>query len=191
MNKCSDGKGGWIFQQERCGESAQEAEARAREQARIQAEKKQKQEDEARRKAEAIRKGKERDAAYQKHLKERAEAQKASAEAERKILQGTGKEGGATASPVAASAAGAAPAPTAASDDEGLPAHIAQTYPGPWKSGSNTLIASAMGKKEVAGCDKYRYRQRPNGEFMVNCLPGKNHYFVWPSSGAVSGPVKF
>ena len=191
MNKCPDGKGGWVFQQERCGESPQEAEARAKEQERIQAEKKRKQEEEARKKAEAIQKGKERDAAYQQHLKERAEAQKASAEAERRILQGTAKEGGGTASSVAAAAAGAAPPASAAADDDGLPAHIAQTYPGPWKSGSNTIIASAFGKKQVAGCDKYRYRQRPKGEFLVNCTPGKNHYFVWPSSEAVSGPVKF
>ena len=191
MNKCPDGKGGWIFQQERCGESAQEAEARAKEQERLRAEKKRRQEEEARRKAEAIQKGKERDAAYQRQLREQAKAQKASAEAERRILEGTAKEGGATAASVAAAVAGAAPPAPAAGDDDGLPSHIAQTYPGPWKSGRNTIIASALGKKQVVGCDKYRYRQRPQGEFMVNCIPGRNHYFVWPSSEAVSGPVKF
>ena len=190
MYKCSDGKGGTVFQQERCGESEKEAEARSKEQARIAAEKKAKQDEEARRKAEAIAKGRERDAAYQQQLKDRAAAQKAAAEAERKILEGTAKEGGVDTTAVAAAAAGAAPSPVS-DDDVGLPPHVASTYPGPWKTGRNTIIASALGKKQVVGCDKYRYRQRPNGEFMVNCIPGKNHYFVWPSSEAVSGPVKF
>ena len=190
MNKCPDGKGGWVFQQERCAETPQEAEARAKEAERIAAEKKAKADEEAKKKADAIAKGKERDAAYQQQMKERAEAQKAAAEAERKILEGTAKEGGVNTQAVAATAAGAAPPPVA-DDDVGLPPHVASTYPGPWKTGRNNIIASALEKKQVVGCDKYRYRQRPQGEFMVNCIPGKNHYFVWPQSEAVSGPVKF
>jgi hypothetical protein len=188
MFKCPDGKGGVTFQQAACAETPEEADKRAKEREAREAEAARKKAEEARKKEEAIQKGKERDAAYQQQMKERAEAQKAAADLERKILEGTGKEGGAKPVAAAAAAGGAAPA---TDDDGGLPPHVAQTYPGPWKTGGNTIIASALGKKQVVGCDKYRYRQRPNGEFMVNCIPGKNHYFVWPQSEAVSGPVKF
>jgi hypothetical protein len=182
MYRCSDGKGGTTFQQSPCPETAQEAEARAKEKERLEAEAARRKAEEAKKKEEALAKARERDKAYQQQLQERAEAKRKAEEAERKILEGTGKEPGAA--PVAGAASGA-------DDDGNLPAHVAQTYPGPWKTGGNAIISSALAKKQVAGCAKYRYRQRPKGEFMVNCTPGKDHYFVWPQSEAVSGPVKF
>jgi len=187
MYRCSDGKGGTVFQQAPCGESAQEAEARAKERDRIQAEAARKKEEEARRKAESIERAKERDKAYMEQARQRAEEQRKAEEAEKRLLQGTTLEG---ARPAAAKPVPTAPGAGAA--DDGLPAHIAQTYPGPWREGPNTKITSAFEAKAVQNCAKFRYRQRPGGEFIVNCKggSGRDHYFVWPDTLAVKGPVK-
>ena len=116
-------------------------------------------------------------------------------EAEKRLMQGTTLEGakttGAAAAPAAPGAAAAAPA----GDDGSLPSGMVSIYPGPWKEGSNNVIASAFTKKAIQGCDQYRYRQRAGGgpgEFVVQCKPGnKVHYFVWPQTEAVKGPVRF
>jgi hypothetical protein len=60
LNKCPDGKGGTVFQQEKCGESAEQAEARNKERARLEAEAQAKKDEEARKKAESMQKARER-----------------------------------------------------------------------------------------------------------------------------------
>lgn len=174
LHKCSDGKGGTVFQQAPCGETQAEAEARARERERLQTEEARKKEELQRRKEEQIQKGRERDRAYQQQLEERAAAARKVEEAEKRFTLGV----------------------TPASDqDDSLPADVAATYPGPWRGDANIVITGALGKKQIQGCDKFRYRQRKGGgnEFLVNCTVGskKDHYFVWPASEAVRGPVKF
>lgn len=193
MYKCTDASGSTVFQQAPCPETAKEAEARMKEKERLEAEAARKKEAAARKKAEAIGKAKERDKAYEQQMKERAEERKKAAEAEKRLMQGTTLEGGA---PGASAAAGGAPPPAPAIDAGGLPGEMASVYPGPWKEGSNTVIASAFGKKAIQGCDQYRYRQRAGGaagEFLVQCKAGgsKVHYFVWPQTEAVKGPVRF
>jgi hypothetical protein len=193
MYKCTDASGSTVFQQSPCPETAKEAEARAKEKERIDAEAARKKEEEARKKADAVAKAKERDKAYEQQMKERAEATRKAEETEKRLLQGTTYEGSAAAAAVAAPVPAAAAAP--AGDDGSLPSGMASIYPGPWKEGTNSLIASAFEKKAILGCDKYRYRQRAgggSGEFVVQCKPAyKTHYFVWPDTAAVKGPVRF
>lgn len=174
--KCSDGAGGVTFQQSPCPETAKEAEARQKERERLQAEELRKKEDEARRKEEATRKARERDKAYQERANELAQERKRIEEAERRLMQGTGQASGA--------------------EDAELPPDIAKVYPGPWREDSNATIATALGKVQAQGCGKFRYRQRAGGgagEYLVHCTSNaasRDHYFVWPQSGAARGPVK-
>ena len=180
MYKCSDGKGGTVFQQSPCGESAQEAEARSKERERIEAEAAKKKEDEARKKAENIEKAKERDKAFLDQEKQRVEERKKVEEAERRLMQGT---------------SGGAGLPGAF--DGSLPSSVENIYPAPWKTDLRTDIASTLGKKQIQGCNKFRYRQRLGGlnEYVVQCTPdgGTNWvtYFVWPGSDGIRGPAKF
>jgi hypothetical protein len=173
MYRCPDGKGGTVFQQGACPETEQEAEARKKERDRLQAEQVKKKEDEERRKAEQIEKARERDKAYLQQQEERRKLE----EAEKKAMD--------------------ANRPATSSDEDGLPDNVAVTYPGPWKEGNNTIITNAFAKKPIEGCSPYRYRQRAGGgagDFLVQCKTGgakKNHYFVWPQSEAVYGPVKY
>jgi hypothetical protein len=173
MYKCPDGKGGTVFQQAACPETEAEAEARKKERDRLQAEQAKKKEDEERRKAEAIEKAKERDKAYLQQQEERRKLE----EAEKKAIDAT--------------------KPATSADEGGLPDNISVTYPGPWKEGNNTIITSAFAKKSVEGCSSYRYRQRSGGgpgDFLVQCKTGgakRNHYFVWPQTEAVYGPVRY
>jgi hypothetical protein len=173
MYKCPDGKGGTVFQQAACPETETEAEARKKERDRLQAEQAKKKEDEERRKAEAIEKAKERDKAYLQQQEERRKLE----EAEKKAISAAG--------------------PATSADDGGLPDNISATYPGPWKEGNNTIITGAFGKKGIEGCSAYRYRQRAGGgagDFLVQCKTGgakRNHYFVWPQTEAVYGPVRY
>jgi hypothetical protein len=194
MYKCTDESGSTVFQQARCPETVKEAEARKKEKERLEAEATRRKGEEARRRAEAIAKAKERDKAYAQQVKERAEERRKAAEAEKRLMQGTTLEGRAPGA--AAVAATGAPLPAPVADDGGLPGAMASVYPGPWKEGSNAVIASAFGKKAIQGCDPYRYRQRAGGaagEFLVQCKAGgyKVHYFVWPQTEAVKGPVRF
>ena len=173
MYKCPDGKGGTVFQQGACPETEAEADARKKERDRIQAEQAKKKEDEERRKVEAIEKARERDKVYLQQQEERRKLE----EAERKTIEAT--------------------KPATSADEGGLPDNVAETYPGAWKEGNNTIITSAFAKKSIEGCTPYRYRQRAGGgpgEFLVQCKTGgakKNHYFVWPQTEAVYGPVKY
>jgi hypothetical protein len=173
MYKCPDGKGGTVFQQAACAETEAEAEARKKERDRLQAEQAKQKEEEARRKAEAIEKAKERDKAYLQQQEERRKLE----EAEKKALDAT--------------------RPATSADEGGLPDNVSATYPGPWKEGANTIITSAFTKKSIEGCSPYRYRQRAGGgagDFLVQCKAGgakKNHYFVWPQTEAVYGPVRY
>ena len=75
MYKCADGKGGTTFQQTKCDDTPQEAEARKKE--------------------ELAEKAKERDKAYQEQLKLREEVEKKNKAAEQRMLGGTTKETGA------------------------------------------------------------------------------------------------
>lgn len=173
MYKCPDGKGGTVFQQGACGESEAEAEARKKERDRIQAEQARKKEEEDKRKAEAIEKARERDKAYMQQQEERRKLE----EAEKKAID--------------------AHKPAMSEDDGGIPDHVADTYPAPWKEGVNTIINNAFAKKSIEGCGSYRYRQRTGGgagDFLVQCKSTgvkRNHYFVWPQSEAVYGPVRY
>ena len=173
MYKCPDGKGGTTFQQEKCAETEAEADKRNKERELREAEAKKKKEEEERRKAETIEKAKERDKAFL----EQQEARRKIEEAEKKTLEVN--------------------KPATSADEGGLPEHVSETYPGPWKEGNNTIITNAFSTKTIAGCSPYRYRQRSGGgqgEFLVQCKTGgvkKNHYFVWPASGAVYGPVQY
>ena len=176
MYKCPDGKGGTVFQQQTCGESAEQAEARiSKEKARLDEEKRKKDE-EARKKEESIQKARERDKAYQEELRQRAEAQKKSRDAEQRLMQGTSKQKGV--------------------DDGSLPPQFAQTHPGAWKDVPNAEIAAALAKNKTPGCTHYRYRQRSGGlpEFVVQCSNDKANwvtYFAWPKAETVKGPVSF
>lgn len=173
MYKCPDGKGGTVFQQGACPETEAEAEARKKERDRIQAEQAKKKEDEERRKAETIQKAKERDKVYLDQQEERRKLE----EAEKKAMQ--------------------ANRPATSGDEGGLPDNVAETYPGPWKEGANTIITGALAKKGVEACGSYRYRQRAgggSGDFLVQCKSSgvkQNHYFVWPQTEAVYGPVRY
>ena len=176
MNRCPDGKGGWVFQQEKCGESAEEADRRIKEAARIQAEAQRKKEEEARRKEESIQKARERDKAYQEQMSQKAAEEKKAREAEAKLMKGTTKEQGV--------------------DDGSLPSQLAQAYPGGWKEAANADIAAALGKNKTPACAQYRYRQRQGGvpEFIVQCTTDKANwvtYFVWTKAETVRGPVRF
>ena len=172
MHKCSDGKGGTVFQQAPCGETAQEAEARAKERERIEAEKARAREEEARRKAESIQKARERDQAYQQQMKEREEERRKASTA----VQG--------------------PAAAAPARDGSLPAEMETMYPSPWREGPHAGIMDVFAKKSVSGCPKYRFRQRANkgADYLVNCNaggPSNVYYFVWPQTDGVRGPVRF
>lgn len=176
MYRCPDGKGGTVFQQEKCGESADEAEARKKERDRLEAEAQRKREEEERRKEAAIQKARERDRAYQERFKERAEAQRKSREAEQRLMEGTSKQKGV--------------------DDGTLPPAFAQSHPGAWKEATNPEIAAALEKNKTPGCARYRYRQRAGGlpEYVVQCTVDKANwvtYFVWPKAETVKGPARF
>jgi hypothetical protein len=176
MYRCSDGKGGTVFQQEKCGESAEEAEARNEARERLEAQAQRKKEEEERRKQAAIQKARERDKAYQKQVHERAEALRKSRKAEQRMMEGTSKQKGV--------------------DDGTLPSAFAKSHPGAWKEVSNPEIAAAFGKNKTPGCAQYRYRQRAGGlpEFVVQCTVDKANwvtYFVWPKAQTVKGPARF
>jgi hypothetical protein len=175
MFKCSDGKGGTVFQQTKCGDTAEEAEARAKEAERIKADVQRKQEEEARKKEESIQKAKERDKAYQEQLKEKAEAEKKAREAEAKAMEGTTK--------------------AKDIDDGTLPPGVTENYPGAWKEVPVAEITSALSKNGIPACPYYRYRQRGGKlpEFVVQCTTDKANwvtYFVWPKAEVVKGPAK-
>ena len=175
MFKCSDGAGGTVFQQAPCPETAKEAEAREQEKQRRDAEAAKKKEEDARKKAEDLQKVKERDAAYQKQMEERAELLKKQQEAEKAHMQGTSRD--------------------AATADGTLPAEVEQIYPAPWRMDANAAIAEVFTKNSRT-CAKSRYRQRAGGisEFLVQCTSdGLNwvSYFAWPPSGTLKGPAKF
>jgi hypothetical protein len=176
LNKCPDGKGGVVFQQEKCGETPDQAEARNKERARLEAEAQRKKEEEARKKEESVQKARERDKAYQEQLKERTEAQNKARDAERRLMDGTSKQKGV--------------------DDGSLPAVFAQSHPGAWKEVPNAEIAAALAKNNTPACAQYRYRQRAGGlpEFVVQCTADKANwvtYFVWPKAETVKGPARF
>lgn len=176
LNKCPDGKGGTVFQQEKCGETADQAEARNKERARLEAEAQRKKDEEARRKEESVQKARERDKAYQEQLKERAAEQRKAREAEQRLMEGTSKQKGV--------------------DDGSLPAAFVQSHPGAWKDVPNAEIAAALAKNKTPGCAQYRYRQRAGGlpEFVVQCTVDKANwvtYFVWPKAETVKGPARF
>jgi hypothetical protein len=175
MYKCSDGRGGSTFQQTPCAETPQEADARAKEAARLKEEHARKQAEEERRKAEASAKAQERDKAYQQQLEERARQAKQAQEAEKAILEGTGKE----------------------KSDGSLTAEMENQYPGPWRTAVHPELTATLAKAQVKDCGKIRYRQRVGGgpgEFLVQCSPdGANwvaHCFVWLATGTVRGPYK-
>jgi len=176
LNKCPDGKGGTVFQQEKCGETADQAEARNKERARIEAEAQRKKDEEARRKEESVQKARERDKAYQEQLKERADEQKKARDAEQRLMEGTSKAKGV--------------------DDGTLPPAFVQSHPGAWKEAPNPEISAAFAKSKTPGCAQYRYRQRAGGlpEFVVQCTTDKANwvtYFVWPKAETVKGPARF
>ena len=176
MYKCPDGKGGTVFQQTKCPDTAEETEARAKEVERIKAEMQRKQEEEARKKEESIRKAKERDKAFQEQEQARAEAAKKAREAEAKAMEGTTK-----AKDV---------------DDGTLPPGVTENYPGAWKEVPVAEITSALSKNKTPACPYYRYRQRGRGlpEYVVQCTTDKANwvtYFVWPKAEMVKGPAKF
>ena len=175
MYKCPDGKGGTTIQQFPCPETADEVAAREKEKERLKVEEARKKEEDARKKAEGAAKAKERDAAYQKQMEERAQEALKTQEAEKKLLEGTALE----------------------KSDGSLTPEVEKFYPGPWKDG-NPAITAALLKANVKNCDKFRHRARAGGganEFMVQCTTdgGKSwatQYFVWIASGAVKGPFK-
>lgn len=177
LNKCSDGKGGWVFQQEKCGETVDQADARNKERARAEAEALKRKEDEARRKEESVQKARERDKAYQQQARERAEEQKKAREAESRLMEGTSKQKGV--------------------DDGTLPASFAQSHPGAWKVAPDPAITAALEKNKIPGCGQYRYRARAGAtvpEFLVQCTVDKLNwvtYFVWPKAETVRGPARF
>ena len=174
MYKCPDGKGGTVFQQARCAETEQEADARAKEAEAKKAAEAKKKEEEAAKKAASVQKAKERDKAYQEQQKARAEEQRVAREAEQKLMKGTGLEKGAA--------------------DGTLPSALEEVYPAPWKQDVNAEIAAALQKGKVPACEKFRYRQRSGGvsEYLVQCsrdMANWKSYFVWPKSETIKGPV--
>ena len=176
LNKCPDGKGGTVFQQEKCAETADQAEARNKERALVEAEAQRKKDEEARKKEESVQKARERDKAYQEQLRERAEEQKKARETEQRLMEGTTKQKGV--------------------DDGSLPAPFVQSHPGAWKEVPNAEITAALAKNKTPGCVQYRYRQRAGGlpEFVVQCTVDKANwvtYFVWPKAETVKGPARF
>lgn len=176
LNKCSDGKGGTVFQQEKCAETADQAETRNKERARVEAEAQLKKEEEARKSQESVLKARERDKAYQEQLKERAEVQEKARDAEQRMMKGTSKQEGV--------------------DDGSLPAAFVQSHPGAWKDVPDAEITAAFVKNKTPSCAQYRYRQRAGGlpEFVVQCTVDKANwvtYFVWPKAETVKGPAKF
>ena len=176
MNKCTDGKGGTVFQQEKCAETADQADARNKERARVEAEAQQKKDEEARKKEESVQKARERDKAYQEQLKGKADDQKKVQEAERRLMEGTSKQKGV--------------------DDGSLPAAFVQSHPGAWKEAPNPGITAALAKNKTPGCAQYRYRQRAGGmpEYVVQCTVDKANWvtwFVWPNAETVKGPARF
>ena len=176
MYKCPDGKGGTIFQQTKCEDTPQEAEARKKEDEARKAEAQRKVEEEARKKEEAARKAKERDAAYQEQQRQREEVEKKNKAAEQSMLGGTTKEKG--------------------FDDGTLPPGFEKSHPGAWKEVPSAEISAALAKNKTPACPTYRYRQRANGlpEFVVQCTTDKTNwvtYFVWPKADTVKGPAKF
>lgn len=176
LNRCPDGKGGTVFQQEKCGETAEQAEARNKERARIEAEAQRRKDEEARRKDESVQKARERDKAYQEQLRQRAEEQKKVRDAEQRLMEGTSKQKGV--------------------DDGSLPATFVQSHPGAWKDVPTAEITAALAKNKIPGCAHYRYRQRAGGlpEFVVQCTADKANwvtYFVWPRAETVKGPARF
>ena len=176
LNKCPDGKGGTVFTQEKCAETADQAEARNKERERVEAEAKRKKEEEARKKEESMQKARERDKAYEEQSKERAEEQRKAREAEQRLMEGTSKQKGV--------------------DDGTLPPAFMQSHPGAWNDAQNAEITAAFAKNKTPGCAQYRYRQRAGGlpEFVVQCTVDKANwvtYFVWPKAETVKGPAKF
>ena len=175
MYKCPDGAGGTTFQQSPCPETPQEAEAREKEKQRLKEEAARKVEDDARKKVEQAAKAKERDKAYQQQMEERAQEAKKGQEAEKQILEGTGKE----------------------KSDGSLTADMEKQYPGPWRDAAHPDLKAALAKANTKGCEKFRYRQRTgggSGEFLVHCTTDGTswvaQYFVWLTSGTVRGPFK-
>src|SRR5687767_4534440 len=140
MYKCTDASGATVFQQQKCAETTQELEARTKEKERIDAEAKRARDEAERKKAESAARVKERDKAYQENLKARAADQKKIDEAQRRLLQGTSREGG--------------------YEDDTLAPEVADLYPGPWKTEAHPGVAGALAKNKCKGCDKMRYRQR-------------------------------
>jgi len=176
MYKCSDGKGGTVFQQAKCPESVEENEARKKEMERANAELQRKKDEEARRKEESMQKARERDKAYQQQLNEKAAEQKKNQATEQRMLEGTTKERGV--------------------DDGTLPAGFDKSHPGAWKEVPNPDITAVLEKKKTPACAQYRYRQRAGGlpEFVVQCTADKANwvtYFVWPKADTVKGPARF
>lgn len=163
-------------QQEKCGETAEENEARKKEKARADAEAQRKKEEEARKVEESARKAKERDKAFQEQMKEREQVEQKNEGAEQRMLGGTTKEKG--------------------FDDGSLPAGFDKSHPGAWKEVPNPDITAALGKNKTPACPQYRYRQRAGGlpEFVVQCTTDKKGwvtYFVWPRAETVKGPARF
>ena len=186
MYRCSDGKGGTVFQQSACGETAAEAEVRSKERERLQAEEARKKEEAARRKEEQIQKGKQRDKTYQEQAAQRAEERKKAEAAERRIIEGAGQ-----AAPAAA--AGAASAAAAGGrDDGGLPPEVAESYPGPWKPDPSPAIAKALSNNQIKNCGTVSSRQHANGnkEFLVRCGAAGTYFVVLPDIGGVR-PFRF
>ncbi len=176
LNKCPDGKGGTVFQQEKCAETPDQAEARNKERARIEAEAQRKKEEDARKKEESVQKARERDKSYQQQQGERAEQQKKARDAEQRLMEGTTKQKGV--------------------DDGTLPATFVKSHPGAWKEVPHAEIAAALAKNKTPRCTQYRYRQRAGGlpEFVVQCTADKENwvtYFVWPKAETVKGPAQF
>jgi hypothetical protein len=183
MYKCSDGKGGTVFQQSPCGETAAEAEARSKERERIQAEEARKKDEAARRKEEQIQKAKERDKVYQEQEGKRAEERKKAEAAERRIIEGAAAGGAA-----GASAGGGG----GATDEGGLPRDMAAAYPAPWKPDPNPAIAKALSNNQIKNCGAVTSRQHSSGskEFLVRCATSGAHFVVLPDIGGVR-PVRF
>ncbi len=176
LNKCADGKGGTVFQQEKCAETADQAEARNKERSRIEAEAQSKKEEATRKKEESVQKARERDTAYQEQWKGKTEEHKKARDTEQRLMEGTSKQKGV--------------------DDGSLPATFVQSHPGAWKEVPDAEISAALAREKLAGCAQYRYRQRAGGlpEFVVQCTVDKANwvtYFVWPKAQTVKGPARF
>jgi len=176
LNKCPDGKGGTVFQQEKCGETPDQAEARNKERARLEAEAQRRKEEAARKREESVQKARERDQAYEQQSRQRAEELRKAREAEARLMEGTSKGRG--------------------FDDGTLPESFAKSHPGAWQVAPDAGITAAFAKNATPRCDQYRYRQRAGGapEYVVQCTKDKTTwttYFVWPKSESVRGPAQF